>query len=149
MSLTLDNHLDSLFNYGLKVIRANKIKILSEWTNMKQNFKQKKKQTSETSSLYVDLFSKDIFNEDLNKDDLIKIIKEKWKQKIDSEKNNQFILTIIESSIHHATKSNSVNQYAEHQAIEYVFTQINEYILASDKVNSFTYDLFLHHLVQS
>src|SRR5699024_12715394 len=47
------------------------------------------------------------------------------------------------------TKSNSVNQYAEHQAIEYVFTKINEYILASDKVNSFTYDLFLQDLVQS
>src|SRR5699024_5627567 len=27
--------------------------------------------------------------------------------------------------------------------------KINEYILASDKVNSFTYDLFLQHLVQS
>jgi len=149
MSLTLDNHLDSLFNYGLKVIRANKIKILSEWTNMKQNFKQKEKRSSETIALSFDLFSEALFNEDLSKDDLLKIIKENWEQKIDSEKNNQFILTIIESSIHHATKSNSVNQYAEHQAIEYVFTQINEYILASDKVNSFTYDLFLQHLVQS
>ena len=76
----------------------------------------------------------------MSKDDLLKIIKENWEQKIDSEKNNQFILTIIESSIHHATKSDSVNQYEEHQAIEYVFTQINEYILTSNKVNSFTYD---------
>src|SRR5699024_11726157 len=100
-------------------------------------------------NIYYELILENILNEDLSKDDLHKIIKENWKQKIGNEKNNQFILTIIESSIHHATKSNSVNQYAEHQAIEYVFTKINEYILASDKVNSFTYDLFLQHLVQS
>src|SRR5690625_2386835 len=125
MSLTLDNHLDSLFNYGLKVISTNKIKILSEWTNMEQYFKQKEKRSSETTALSFDLFSEALYNEDLSKDDLLKIIKENWEQKIDSEKNNLFILTIIESSIHHATKSNSVNQYAEHQAIEYVFTQID------------------------
>src|SRR5690625_7555336 len=103
----------------------------------------------ETVVLSFDLFSEVLFNEDLTKEELLKIIKQNCEQKIDSEKNNQFILTIIESSIHHATKSNFVNQYSEHQAIEYVFTQINEYILASDKVNSFTYDLFLQHLVQS
>src|SRR5690625_1272905 len=87
MSLTLDNHLDSLFNYGLKVIRANKIKILSEWTDMKQNFKQKEKRSSETIALSFDLFSEALFNDDLSKDDLLKIIKENWEQKIGNEKN--------------------------------------------------------------
>src|SRR5690625_4017675 len=99
MALTLDNHLDSLFNDGLKVIRANKIKILNEWTNMKQNFKQKEKRSSETIALSFDLLSEALFNEDLSKDDLLKIIKENWEQKMDSEKNNQFNLTIIESSM--------------------------------------------------
>src|SRR5699024_155846 len=129
--------------------RTNKIKILSEWTDMKQNFKQKEKRSSETIVLSFDLFSDVLLNEDLSKDELLKILKENWEQKIVNEKNNQFILTIIESSIHHATKSDSVNEYTKHQAIEYVFTQLNEYILASDKVNSFTYDLFLQDLVQS
>src|SRR5699024_1317697 len=119
MSLTLDKHLASLFNYGLEVIRTNKLKILSEWTDMKQNFKQKEKRSSETIVLSFDLFSDVLLNEDLSKDELLKILKENWEQKIGNEKNNQFILTIIESSIHHATKSDSVNQYTEHQAIEY------------------------------
>src|SRR5699024_11481464 len=70
-------------------IRANKIKILSEWTNMKQNFKQKEKRSSETIALSFDLFSEALFNEDLSKDDLLKIIKENWEQKIDSERSEE------------------------------------------------------------
>src|SRR5699024_5630075 len=103
MSLTLDKHLNSLFNYGLEVIITNKINILSEWNEMKQNFKQKEKRSSETIVLSFDLFSDVLLNEDLSKDELLKILKENWEQKIGNEKNNQFILTIIESSIHHAT----------------------------------------------
>src|SRR5699024_1933907 len=113
------------------------------------NFKQKENRSSETIALSFDLFSEALFNDDLSKDDLLKIIKEIWEQNIGNEKNNQFISTILKSYIHHATNSNYVNQYAQHKAIEYALTKINEYILASDKVNSFTYDLFLHHLVQS
>src|SRR5699024_2204097 len=86
--------------------------------------------------------------EDLSKDELLKILNENWEQKIRNEKNNQFILKIIERSIHHATKYDSVNQYTEHQQIEYLFTQINQYILTIDKVKSITYDLFLQVLVQ-
>src|SRR5699024_1188803 len=117
--------------------------------DMKQNFKQREKLSSETIVLSFDLFSDVVLNEDLRKDELFLILKEICEEKIENEKNNQFILTIIESCIHHAIKSDSVNHYTHHQEIEYVFTQINEYILASDKVNSFTYDLFLQDLVQS
>lgn len=149
MSLTLDSHLDSLFDYGLSVIKKKENEILKEWSEMKGHFQKRGKRSVETISFSIDLFSDVLFTELLNKDDFLEKIKTGWDQNVGNQRMNQFILTILESSIHYATKTDSNDQYKDHQAIEYVFTQINEYVLSSKKESSFTYDIFLQHLVQS
>lgn len=149
MSLTLDTHLDSLFHHGLSIMRKHEQEILQEWTQMKDYFEETGKRSSEAITYSVDLFTNIIFNDSLDKDILLTKIKECWKRRLGNKPIDQFILTMLESSVHHATKLKTEDYYKKHQAIQYVFNQINEHLLTSEDESPFTYDLFLQHLVYS
>lgn len=149
MSLTLETHLDALFDHGLNIIRKNEKEILHEWTQMEKYFEKKGKQSSESITYAVELFTNTIFNNSFEKNVLLNNIKNGWYQRLGMKPIDQFILTMLESSVHHATQTNSIDKHKKHQAIQYVFSQINEYLLTNMHETSFTYDVFIQHLVYS
>jgi len=149
MSLTLDNHLDSLFHYGLRIMRENKEEVLHEWKQMKEYFEKTGKRSAKAVSYSVELFSDVFFTYPLEKNIFLTKLKVGWEQLLGNQPVDQFILSILESSVHHATKSKTTDQYKDHQAIQYVFNHISEHVLTSKESSPFTYDLFLQHLVHS
>lgn len=149
-SLTsLDYHLDSLFYYGLSIMRENEKEILHEWTQMKEYFDKIGKRSAKSVTSGVELFSDLLFVQPLDKDTFLNQLKIGWSRIISPHPVDQFILTIIESAVHHATKSKINEQYKDHQAIQYVFNQINEQVLSKKAESPFMYDVFLQHLVRS
>lgn len=149
MSLTLDTQLDSLFHYGLSLMREYEKEILHEWSQMHQYLKKNGKQSTEIINEAIDLCAHNIFDCSLEKNMLLTNIKQGWSQFSNEKSMNLFILTMLESAVHRATKLKSADQYKNHQAIQYVFNDITEFVLTSEKESPFTYDLFLQHLVYS
>lgn len=149
MSLTLDSHLDSLFHYGLSIMQENESEILHEWTQMKDYFQKTGKRSAEAITYSVELFSDVFFTYPLEKGSFLNKLKIGWKRLMGNHPVDQFILTLLESSVHHATKSKSTAHYKDYQAIQYVFNQIGEHVLSDKAESPFTYDLFLQHLVHS
>ncbi|MFD2129799.1 LuxR C-terminal-related transcriptional regulator [Pseudogracilibacillus auburnensis] len=149
MTLTLDHHMDTLFQHGLEIIRANEASIHNEWAQMKEYFQKAGKRSAKTTVKSVHIFSKIIFNYNYDKETLINKIKVAWKEQIGENPINQFIMTLLESSVHHATKTKSNHTYKDYQAIQLVFTKISEQILSYKTEDPFSIDTFLQHLVYS
>lgn len=149
MSLALDKHLDTLFDYGMGKIRENKDDIQKEWKQMGDYFLKAGKRSTDAIINSIQIFSDTLFNFNYDKKAIINNIKIAWTEQLGDNPINQFILTLIESSVHHAIKSRPEFNYKDYQAIQYVFIQINERILSQNQESPFTYDLFLQHLVYS
>lgn len=147
--MTLNTQLDALFHHGLTIMKDNQEKILQEWIEMKEHFERTGKQSAEAVAFSIDLLANNLFGEQTNKNRLLTEIKNGWQQYEKKRSIEPFILTMLESSIHHVTKLHVKDKYKKHQAIQYVFNQINEHLLTSKKESPFTYDLFLQHLVYS
>lgn len=146
---TLDTHLDLLFNDGLSIIRKNEKEILHEWSRLHRYFQLNRKRSSDAIAYSIDLFSNVIFNKDFEKNLILVNLKQGWKEEVGTDLMKQFILTMLESAVHHATSSTAVDNYKNIQAIQYVFSQINEFLVTDEDKSPFTYDLFLQHLVYS
>lgn len=146
---SLNNHLDKLFQHGLKVIKEQESDILNEWSQMKDYFKTMDKRSAQSVASGIELFSTVIFEYPIDKFEFLNQLKKNWNKYINYQPIDQFVLTIIESSIHHAIKAISNNQYKDYQAIQYVFNQISEHILSKKAESHFQYEAFLQHLVHS
>lgn len=149
MSLTLDTQLDSLFHYGLSTMREYEKEILYEWEQMHKYLEKNGTQSTEVVSDAIDLFSKTFFNYSLDKNILLANIKQGWNKLSTENPMNLFFLTMLESAVHRTTNLKNPDQYKNRQAIQYVFNEITEFVLASEAESPFTYDLFLQHLVYS
>lgn len=149
MSLTLDRHLDSLFHYGLNLMRENEEGILYEWSQMKDSFQKTGKRTSKTITYSINLFTDLMFTYPLEKGIFLQQMKEGWNQLMGNMPVDQFILTLLESAVHHAMKELPQDNYKDYQAIQYVFNQIGETVLSEKADTPFAYDQFLEQLVHS
>src|SRR5690625_4393834 len=149
MSLTLDRHLDSLFHYGLNLMRENEEGIVYEWSQMKESFQKTGKRTSKTITYSINLFADLMFTYPLEKGVFLQQMKEGWTQLMGNMPVDQFILTLLESAVHHAMKELPQDNYKDYQAIQYVFNQIGETVLSEKVDTPFAYDQFLEQLVHS
>src|SRR5699024_1212694 len=146
---SLNSHLNKLFEHGLKIIKEQEHDILAEWSHMKEYFEKMDKRSAQSVALGIELFSSAIFEYPINKEAFLNQLEIKWQKFIKHQSIDQFILRIIESSVHHATKAKLNNEHKDYQAIQYVFNQISEHVLSKKAESSFKYDVFLQHLVHS
>src|SRR5699024_12489532 len=80
--------------------------------------------TRRSSDLSVDLFADIIFDSTLPKNILLTKIKTAWNKRLGNKRLgnkpvDQFILTMLESSVHHATRLKSADQYKNHRSEEH------------------------------
>src|SRR5690625_7796790 len=113
---------------------------------MQSNFEKTGKRTAKTITYSIDLFSDLIFTYPLEKGVLLQQMKEGWNQLMGNMPIDQFILTLLESAVHHAMKEMPQENYKDYQAIQYVFNQIDEYIHFKKMETTITYDKLLEHL---
>lgn len=149
MSMTLNTQLDALFDYGLVIMRNQEEEILDEWLHMKDYFYKSGKQSADALAYVIDLLTDNLFDHHANKSKILTEIKFHWQQFEIKQHIEPFILTMLESSIHHVTKINKKDRYKKYQAIQYVFNQIHQHLLTGNQDSPFTYELFLQHLVYS
>lgn len=149
MTLVLNQHLNELLHYGIKKIRENKEGILHEWKQMEKYYLSIGKNSQHTMIMAIHIFTDVLFDEEYEKEAMIERINEIWKEKMGHNSINQFILALIESSVHYATRSMKNYTNKDYQAIQYVFTRIKERVLSKQLDNPFANDIFLQHLVYS
>lgn len=149
MSLVLNSHLNRLLHYGLEKIRENEAEIKHEWSLMEKYYIEVGKSSQHSIITSIRIFSDVLFNTEYDKDMVIDYINLKWKEQMDNESINQFVLALIESSVHYATRSMEDYTQKEYQSIQYVFTKVKERVLSIQLNNPFMNDNFLQHLVYS
>ncbi|NBJ69587.1 MULTISPECIES: response regulator transcription factor [Clostridia] len=149
MTLTLDHYLDSLFHHGLDIMRENEKAIQHNWEQVQHYFKHTGKKIASTIVISVKIFSEIIFNHPYDKETIMNQLRDAWNKEIGNNLWNQFTLSLLENSVYQAAKVNKDNNYNDHQAIQYVFTKINEHILTGKLEHLYTMDTFLKHLVVS
>lgn len=149
MSLVLNNHLDRLLQYGLNKIRENEVEIKNEWQQIKEHYLDGRKSSQHEIIKAMRIFSDSLFNPDFDKNMVLNHINLNWKEKMSNNNVSQFVLALLESSVHFACKTNTNYTQKDHQAIQYLFTKIKERILSKQLDNPFLSDNFLQHLISS
>lgn len=149
MTLILHQHLNELLHYGLCKIQTHKEDILREWKQMEEDYLNMGKSSQYEMIAAINIFTDVLFNPQLDKEEIIEKINVQWKERIGHHYISQFLLALIESSVHYATKTTNRCTHKDYQAIQYVFTKIKEKLLSKQVDNPFTNDVFLKHLVCS
>src|SRR5699024_4330229 len=149
MSLVLNNHLDRLLQYGLDKIRENEVEIKNEWQQIKEHYLEGRKSSQHEIITAMRIFSDSLFNPDFDKNMVLNHINLNWKEEMSNNNVSQFVLALIESSVHFACKTNTNYTQKDHQAIQYIFTKIKERILSKQQDNPFLSDNFLQTIILS
>lgn len=149
MNLTLDAQMDRLFVHGIHVMLENREKIEYSWLQMQTYLRSSGKKVADTMEKAIDILSNHLFHSDFmfNEEMLLVKIKYDWQQCIGSNPSNPFVLTTLENTVHRALREEKTGK--DTQAIQYVFTRLNEYVLSDSVNNPFTMESFLHQLIHS
>lgn len=149
MSLVLNRHLNQLLDDGLTMIRENELAIKREWQQMEEYYLELGKTSKHAIITAIQIFSKIIFDKAYDQERVIETINRTWNKKMNGDSINQFVLALIESSVHYAIRHSDNDSYKNYQAIQYVFNKIKEKVLSPQLDNPFMSDNFLQHLVHS
>lgn len=149
MSLSLELHMHTLFHKGLKLVKEYEESISNEWEQMYNYFKKSGKKSAIITKKSINIFSRILFQSDHDQESLLVNLKNTWNEEIGENHLSQFIISLLESSIHRAINLKTTYTHTDYQSIQYVFNKINEYILSSKSVDPFSIDAFLQHLVNS
>lgn len=150
MSLSLELQMHTLFHRGLELVKEYEVYINKEWEQMYNYFKKSGKKSALITKKSVNIFSRTLFQSDYDdQETLLMNLKNRWNEEIGESHLNQFIISLLESSIHRAIKLNATYTHTDYQSIQYVFNKISENILSHKSEDSFSIDSFLQHLVNS
>src|SRR5699024_7550229 len=149
MNLTLDAQMDRLFVHGLRVVKENKVKIERHWRQFYKYLNSSGRKTAPIMEIAINILTEHLFNTEFlfNEEVLLLRIKQDWQKKIGFVHSNPFVLSMLESTIHRAITD---QQYGKDtQAIQYVFSKINDHVLSEVSSDIFTTEAFLMDLINS
>ncbi|HET7579542.1 MAG TPA: response regulator transcription factor [Bacillales bacterium] len=153
MSLTLNRQMKAVLRNGIWIIRKHQQAILAEWEEMLAHFSRTGKKSVKDLETTVSYFSECLFSD--TEDDMKKLFSqmdEKWDQCFSREFQPNhliFFITLLENAAHEAIRSNVGNSYRQHQAVQYLFSQMSERMLAYPYNEQLDLDTFLEQLVSS
>lgn len=149
MTLSLELHMHTLFHKGLELVKEYEEPINNEWEQMYNYFKKSGKKSAFITEKSINIFSRILFQSNYDQESLLINLKKRWNEEIGESHLNQFIISLLESSIHRAINLNATYTHADYQSIQYLFNKISEYILSHKSDDPFSIDSFLQHLVNS
>lgn len=149
MSITLDRHMNSIFQNGLKIVRMQEEPILKEWEQIVLHLQDVGKKSEKSAEVTIKLFSEYLFNADNSHHTMLNELEPASHHNSTSFQTNQFIITLLENAVHKVTQMQTDYSHQDHQAVQYLFSTISEHILTHPYQKHFAIDSFLKHLVSS
>ncbi|HEU5139298.1 MAG TPA: response regulator transcription factor [Bacillales bacterium] len=152
MSLTLSRQMQVVLRDGLNVVQEHQQLIVSEWEKISVHLNKAENSSVDELEATISFFSECLFSEN-RKDtaDLFRNMDDHWQQFSSPLRPNHliFIITLLENAAHEAIQSGIGDEYQQHQAVQYLFSQMSEHLLAHPYKEQLNMDTFLDQLVSS
>lgn len=152
MQRTLGDQLNIILEKGVTIVRDHREPILSKWESRLIDVQKRQKNTSQSFEIAINFFTEFLFiNHDSNIDELFKTMNEHKKMMLDPIEPNElmFIITLLENTVHEVMQKEIGNAYENHQAVQYLFSKLNEEIFSDTKQQYLNIHTFLEQLVTS
>lgn len=153
MPLSLSRQMRVILKDGIDVVRKHQQAILPEWKMTLSPINEKDGKIVKELGLAVDFFSQFLLsNDDDNVERWFGGVRKAWQLKFQHapEPNRVIIIvTILENAVHKAIQADIGQSYREHQAVQYLFSQITEQILAYPFREHLDLDQFLKQITAS
>jgi len=152
MSITLTSQMNSVFEYGIKVMQKHEEPIIQEWENILLHLKKTKERSFNEMEEAIGYFKNLIFKTNIHEKDSEDSSQQKSFPSSDqlfiSFEIHQSFLILLENVVHTIIQTDPKHAQKDHQAIQYVFDKIGAGILTNPHQN-FTIETFLQELVSS
>lgn len=151
MQISLNQRLLNVLEKGVEIVREHETLILSKWETRINELKQKQNKLFHEMQLIVSILSDCLFSTNANIEELFKKLTKNNLTNIQTIEPNKlvFYITILENSIHEIIQSEIGNAYESHQAVQYLFSKINEEVFADSMNHELNLDTYLKQLVNS
>ncbi|TCP20302.1 regulatory LuxR family protein [Scopulibacillus darangshiensis] len=153
MSVSLNQRMKLILENGLHIVRLHKNEIFSEWNKMLDHLQQRKNKAAEEVNMAISIFTKTLVTDDNhdNVEHLFAGIQELRLQlkTLTLPRHSIFVITLLENAVHKAIKGNISDSYKNHQAVQYLFTQISEQLVVGPVNENLDLTDFLDQLVRS
>lgn len=155
MHVTLGQQLEYVLETGVDIIRDYRQLIEAKWESRLLELQEKQSKASEDFQLVISMLADCFFSEETNFEIMFKRMSAKKIMHFQAVEPNKlvFYITLLENSVHEVIKSRVDrvdNAYDKHQAIQYLFSKINEEIFSESSLkNELVLDSFLKQLVRS
>lgn len=145
MSLSVNDHMNSIFLRGITQIRASEKDILKEWEKVIFHLRNTGKNSVHVAEDMVEFYSSILFKKNFDeREPLLELENTQLVTTLPSYTGNKFIGTLLENSTLQVIQAIEPEYHEYHHAIQFVFSIINEKIFIP-----FDIDIFLKALVQS
>lgn len=153
MTLTLNRQMKAVLRNGLSVVREHQRSILAEWEEIATHLRRTGEGSVDDLDMVIEFFADSLFyGEEDDMEERFKNLNDLWKQRLPRVLRPShliFMITLLENAVHEAIQSNVGDSYRKHQAIQYLFSQISEYMLTHPFHERLDMDIFLEQLVSS
>lgn len=151
MQITLSQQLNSILQQGVDIVREYQQPILEKWESRLFELQEKQNKSAGDFEVVITLLSRCLFSSQLSIENIFQKMSENKRASVRSIEPNRlvFFITLLENGVHEMIQEENDNAYDGHQAVQYLFSKINEEIF-SDTLKQEPYlDTFLEQLVRS
>lgn len=150
MSLTLNSQMNSVYLDGLKVLRKYEEEIKAEWEKILLYLRNKESRSAKSAELAVFFFTEAFFKYEVRENDFSIGFKFPEDYELPAVfRNSPFIVSLLENSVHKVIQGSDDHTPYHHQAIQYVFSTLSDYVLTQTFRKRFQIETFLGDLVTS
>ncbi|WP_085522947.1 LuxR C-terminal-related transcriptional regulator [Tuberibacillus sp. Marseille-P3662] len=152
MNVSLQHNMKEALDRGFQLVKQCKTTIRQEWDQILNHLHQRQEQHAKALETAIHFFTHSLFTYEHNNVEAlfhdIKTARNHFNQPI-PPKHAIFIITLLENAAHKAIKSKISNSYQDHQAIQYLFSQLSELMLTGPVSEQLNVNAFLRNLVAS
>ncbi|HEU5139294.1 MAG TPA: LuxR C-terminal-related transcriptional regulator [Bacillales bacterium] len=152
MVLTLDQHMKVILQNGLNIVFRHREAVHAEWRLIAAHLREHKEKTAAELDIAIDFFSEYLFSESSKDSQTFLNEIQAGIQRFEKPFHPNhviFTITLLENAVHKAIKSDADDNYSNHQAVQFLFSQISEQILTYPFHDHLDLDLFLDQLASS
>src|SRR5690606_19597769 len=132
MQISLNQRLLNVLEKGVEIVQGHESLILSKWEIKLHELKQKQNKLYDEMQHIISVLSDCLFSKNTNIEELFKKLTKNNLSNIQAIEPNKlvFYITILENSVHEIIQTEIGNAYENHQAVQYLFSKINEEVFA-------------------
>lgn len=151
MQILLSQRLQTILEKGIDIVQKYEPYILSKWETKLLEMQLKQEKLCHELQIVISMLSDSLFSEKTNVEELFKKIVKKNLYTFKTIEPNKFVffITMLENCVHEVIQSEIGNAYDKHQAVQYLFSKINEEVFSDSCQHELDLDSYLEQLVKS